>query len=85
MRALSIISLVLMIIGAINWGLVGLFGFNLVTWIFGLSTAGLLVTRIIYILVGLTGIYGIFMIARLAESRDDVCVPGHGISRAQLS
>mgnify|MGYP001608605788 CR=1 FL=1 len=85
MRALSVISLVLMIIGALNWGLVGLFGFNLVTWIFGLSTAGILITRIVYILVGLAGIYGIMMMVRLAEAPGDVCVPGHGISRAPLT
>lgn len=73
MRALSIISLVLMVIGALNWGLIGLFGFNLVTAIFG---AGVLAS-IIYILVGLAGVYGIFMLARLSAERDDVCVPGH--------
>ena len=77
MRALSIISLVLMVIGALNWLLIGLFGFNVVTAIFGFSTAGIVVTRIIYLLVGLAGIYGISMLTRLSESRDDICVPGH--------
>ena len=77
MRGLTYFALVLMVIGAINWGLIGLFGFNLVTWIFGVSSAGIAITRIIYFLVGLAGIYGIFMVARLASSYDDVCVPGH--------
>lgn len=77
MRGLAIAALILMLIGAINWGLVGLFGFNLVTWIFGYSTAGVVITRLIYILVGLAGIYGISMVLRLSENRDDVCVPGH--------
>jgi len=72
MRTLSIIALVLMLIGAINWGLVA-FGFNLVTFLFGDA----FLTSLIYILVGLAGIYGIFMLARLSSKRDDVCVPGH--------
>lgn len=75
MRGISIAALVLMVIGAINWGLVGLFGFNLVGALFG--TASVL-TAIIYVIVGLAGIYGIFMLVRLATSRHDVCVPGHG-------
>ena len=79
MRALSITSLVLMIVGAINWGLVGVFGFNLVTWIFGYGTAGFVVERIIYLLVGLAGLFGIGMLARLSERADDVCVPGHAV------
>lgn len=77
MRGIAIAALILMLVGAINWGLVGLFGFNLVTWIFGYSTAGVVVTRLIYILVGLAGIYGISMVLRLSENRDDICVPGH--------
>lgn len=72
MRTLSIIALVLMVVGAINWGLVAL-GFNLVTFLF----RDTFLTPLIYILVGLAGIYGIFMLARLVSKRDDVCVPGH--------
>lgn len=79
MRSLSIISLILMAIGAINWGLIGIFGFNLVTWIFGYSTAGIVVERIVYILVGLAGVFGISMLTRLSERTDDVCVPGHAL------
>ena len=73
MKAVSMLALVLVVIGAINWGLIGLFGFNLVTFLFGRT----LLTPIVYILVGLAGIYGIFMIARLTKGHDDVCVPGH--------
>lgn len=43
------ISFILLIIGGINWGLVGLFGFNLVSSIFGAMS---ILTRIIYIIVG---------------------------------
>lgn len=77
MRSLSIISLILMAIGAINWGLIGIFGFNFITAIFGYGMAGIVVTRIIYILVGLAGLYGISMFVRLSEAQDDICVPGH--------
>ena len=81
MRGLTILALVLIVIGAINWGLIGFFGFNLVEAIFGTSTAGIVAQRIIYALVGLAGVYGIWMIGRLSESTDDVCVPGHAPSR----
>lgn len=50
-------SLVLVIIGAINWGLVGLFGFDLVGFIFGGSTSVL--SRIIFTVVGLAGLWAI--------------------------
>ena len=56
METLQKICLVLTIIGAINWLLVGLFNFNLVTTIFG--TNGML-TNIVYILVGIAGIINI--------------------------
>lgn len=54
MKALDISVSVLLIIGAINWGLVGLFGFNLIGTVFGDATA---VTRVIYSIVGLCGLY----------------------------
>ncbi|MDD3925278.1 MAG: DUF378 domain-containing protein [bacterium] len=57
MRGLSTLdwtALVLLIIGGLNWGLIGAFGFNLVAAIFGDMTA---LSRIIYVLVGLSAIY----------------------------
>lgn len=51
-------ALVLMIIGAINWGLIGLFRLNLVDAIFGEMS---LLSRIIYVLVGIAGLYGFTM------------------------
>ncbi len=51
------LALVLVIIGAINWGLIGFFQFDLVAAIFGGQTAAL--SRIIYGLVGLAGLYSI--------------------------
>jgi uncharacterized membrane protein YuzA (DUF378 family) len=65
-NALDWIALVLMIIGAINWGLVGAFEFNLVSAIFGdMST----LSRIIYVLVGLAGLYGISLALKLRQPR----------------
>lgn len=59
MKIVDIIALVLIIVGAINWGLIGIFNFNLVETIFG----GLsVITRIIYILVGISGLWGIKLI-----------------------
>jgi uncharacterized protein len=54
------IALILLIIGGVNWGLVGLFDFNLVTTIFG---TGALAT-IIYVLVGLSGLWTIYFVSK---------------------
>ena len=62
---MNTISLILMIIGALNWGLVGLFQYDLVAAIFG-GMSGV-VSRIIYTIVGIAGIWGITMLFR----RDD--------------
>jgi hypothetical protein len=54
MKSAHVISLVLVVIGAINWGLVGLFQFDLVAALFGGQEAVL--SRIVYTLVGIAGI-----------------------------
>ena len=54
MKALTYISFALVIIGALNWGLVGFLGVDLVAAIFGEMSA---VSRVIYALVGLSGIF----------------------------
>ena len=56
MKIIDKIALVLVIIGAIVWGLIGLFNFNLVETIFGHMTV---MSRIIYILVGISGLWAI--------------------------
>ena len=58
------IALVLATIGAINWGLIGLFGFNLVAAIFGGIPA---LVVLIYILVGLAGLWLIYLMVRAAQ------------------
>lgn len=59
MKAIDTIALILVIIGAINWGLIGLFKFNLVDSIFGTMSA---LSRIIYTLVGISGLWSIRLI-----------------------
>lgn len=54
MKIIDTIALILVIVGAINWGLIGIFNFNLVDAIFGTMSA---LSRIIYSLVGISGLW----------------------------
>ena len=54
MNLLYKLCLVLLIVGGLNWGLVGLFSFNLVGWLFGGSMS--LLSRIVYVLVGVSAL-----------------------------
>ena len=63
---MDIVSLILVIIGAVNWGLVGFARFDLVAWIFGGQTAGF--SRIIYALVGLAGLWCITLLFRQEDA-----------------
>ncbi len=56
------IALALLIIGGINWGSLGLFRFDIVAWIFG--GQGAVVSRIIYVLVGLAALWSISLFFR---------------------
>ena len=56
------ICLILVIIGALNWGLVGLFEFDIVAWAFGGATA--IISRIIYTVIALAGIWCISLLFR---------------------
>lgn len=62
MDTLDRLALILVIIGALNWGLVGLFEFDLVANLFGGQDAAL--SRLIYSLVGLAGLYSITFLFR---------------------
>ena len=55
MKLLDVIVAILLVIGGLNWGLVGLFQFDLVATIFGGQSA--LLSRIVYTLVGLCAVY----------------------------
>lgn len=57
------VALTLVIIGAINWGLIGLIGFDLVTNLFGETQ----IARLVYVLVGLAGIWSVFTCAKMAS------------------
>ncbi len=60
------LALILVIIGALNWGLIGLFQFDLVASLFGGQTS--ILSRIIYSLVGIAGIYSIVFLFRESET-----------------
>lgn len=64
MEALQKICLVFTIIGAIVWGLIGFFDFNLVEWLFGIS----IISKIIYIIVGICGLINIGLLFNNIES-----------------
>jgi len=83
MRGITVLALLLVVIGAINWGLIGLFNFNLVMAIFGTGPVGVFFQRLIYALVGFAGVYGIWVIRRLCVAHDGVCVPGRTTPAAQ--
>ncbi|MFU0504138.1 DUF378 domain-containing protein [Pseudaminobacter sp. NGMCC 1.201702] len=61
MRTINIVSLILLIVGGLNWGLVGLFDFDLVAAIFGRMT---LLSRIVYILVGASAVWQLIPLIR---------------------
>ena len=54
------IALTLMIIGGLNWGLVGIFSFDLVAWLFG--GTGAILSRVVYILVALSAVWCISLL-----------------------
>lgn len=59
---LDVIALILTVIGGINWGLIGIFQFDLVAWLFGGQDAVL--SRIIYTLVGIAAVWCISLLFR---------------------
>lgn len=67
MRGLDITALVLVIIGAINWGLIGFFQFDLVAALFGTMST---FSRIVYALVGIAGLYAISFLGKDRETRE---------------
>lgn len=62
MSIIDRIALALAIIGGINWGLVGIFKFDLVAWIFGGQTA--ILARIIYVIVAISALWCIGLLFR---------------------
>lgn len=64
------LSLILTIIGALNWGSIGLFRFDIVAWIFGGQEA--LLSRIIYTVVALAGVWCISLLFRERDTEESV-------------
>jgi uncharacterized membrane protein YuzA (DUF378 family) len=63
MNAVDYIAMVLLIVGGLNWGMVGLFGVDVVASFFGADSA---LTRLIYTLVGVAALYSIYLSAKMA-------------------
>ena len=64
------LSLLLVIIGAVNWGLIGLFQFDLVAFLFGGQAS--LIARVIYTLVGAAGVWSISMLFTSRAARNNM-------------
>ena len=64
MKKLDLLAVILLIVGGLNWGLVGAANFDLVAALFG---AGTPLARIVYVLVGLAAVYQILTFARVAH------------------
>jgi uncharacterized membrane protein YuzA (DUF378 family) len=71
-KKLDIVAAALVLVGGLNWGLVGLAKFDLVAWIFGGMDFGETnaASRIVYALVGLAAVYGIASLVRAARSQE---------------
>jgi hypothetical protein len=69
MKTLNLVTLVLLIVGGLNWGLVGAFQFDLVAALFGGKDA--LAARLVYVVVGLSALWQVVALAR-PDSRADL-------------
>lgn len=67
MKTLDVIALTLLIIGGLNWGLVGLFNYDVVTSLFG---AGTMATKIVYAIVGVAGLYSLYLYWPILRGED---------------
>ena len=70
MMLMDTVALILSIVGSLNWGLVGIFKFDLVAWLFGGQASAM--SRIVYTLVGLAGLWCITLLFR----KNRPCVDG---------
>jgi uncharacterized membrane protein YuzA (DUF378 family) len=68
MKTLNFITLLLLVVGGINWGLVGLFQFDLVAALFGGQDAAL--ARIVYILVGAAALWQVYPLAQALRTSE---------------
>jgi len=66
MHGLDYVAMALLIIGGLNWAMVGLFNVDVIASVFGTGSAG---SRLIYVLVGLAALYSIYLSARMATTK----------------
>jgi uncharacterized protein len=73
MKAIGVVTLLLVIVGGLNWGLVGLFSFDLVAALFG---SGSVLSRIVYILVGLSAAWQIVPLTKALNADESRALHG---------
>lgn len=64
LSTLDWVAFILVVVGGLNWGLVGALDFNLVDSIFGVGSA---IAMVVYVLVGLSALYWLFMMGKLCK------------------
>ncbi len=67
MKALDIIALTLLIVGGINWGLVGVFGLDAVAALFGVGTV---VSKVVYAVIGVAAVYSLYLYLPILRGED---------------
>ena len=81
MKALNLVTLILLIVGGLNWGLVGAFEFDLVAAIFGDGSA---LSRLVYVLVGLSGLWQIMPLMSAFRVGEAHAEAGHRTTTARM-
>ena len=76
MKALNLITLILLIVGGLNWGLVGLLNFDLVATLFG---AGSILARTVYMLVGLSAMWQLMPLFAASKSDEPSALRSHSV------
>jgi uncharacterized protein len=76
MKAINVVTLLLVIVGGLNWGLVGLFSFDLVAAIFG---SGSLLARVVYILVGASAVWQIIPLTKAINVDEPRALQGSSV------
>jgi hypothetical protein len=66
MSAVDYVAMALLIIGGLNWGMVGLFNIDVISTIFGAESP---LSRVIFVLVGIAALYSIYLSAKMATSK----------------
>jgi uncharacterized protein len=74
MKALNLVTLILLIVGGLNWGLVGLFDFDLVAAMFG---SGSILSRLVYVVVGVSALWQLVPLGAAVRAHKPVAVRGN--------